>query len=102
MHPEPETHYRLKILPCIFTKFTQLSKDVDLKLMAQKFQLAGGEIRNIAVAAAFMAIEDGECISMKHLLQATKREFMKMGRLLHEEDFIYIRERNKDGRSEDN
>lgn len=85
--PFPETPYRLQIWENIFPKQTPLSKDVDLKLMAQKFQLAGGEIRNIAVAAAFMAVEDGECITMKHLLQATKREFMKMGRLLHEEDF---------------
>ncbi|MEC4818150.1 MAG: ATP-binding protein [Scytonema sp. PMC 1069.18] len=86
--PFPEADYRLQIWQRIFPKQTPLREDVDLKLIAQKFQLAGGSIRNIAVAAAFLAAEEGDCVGMKHLLQATKREFQKMGRLINDEDFI--------------
>jgi SpoVK/Ycf46/Vps4 family AAA+-type ATPase len=85
--PFPEADYRLQIWQKIFPQQTPLGTDVDLKLMAQKFKLAGGNIRNIALAAAFLAAEDGECVAMKYLLQATKREFQKMGRLVNEEDF---------------
>jgi ATP-dependent 26S proteasome regulatory subunit len=86
--PFPEADYRYSIWQRIFPQQTPLEDDVDLKLIAQKFQLAGGSIRNIAVAAAFLAAEEGECVGMKHLLQATKREFQKMGRLINEEDFV--------------
>jgi SpoVK/Ycf46/Vps4 family AAA+-type ATPase len=86
--PLPEADNRLQIWQRIFPKQTPLEEDVDLKLIAQKFQLAGGSIRNIAVAAAFLAAQESQSVGMKHLLQATKREFQKMGRLINEEDFM--------------
>jgi SpoVK/Ycf46/Vps4 family AAA+-type ATPase len=85
--PLPEADHRLQIWQRIFPKQTPLEEDVDLNLIAQKFQLAGGSIRNIAVAAAFLAAEEGHSVGLKHLLQAIKREFQKMGRLVNEEDF---------------
>lgn len=85
--PFPEAEGRLQIWQRIFPQATPLGADVDLQLMAQKFKLVGGNIRNIALAAAFLAAEDGESVAMKHLLMATKREFQKMGRLVNEEDF---------------
>lgn len=89
--PLPEADNRLQIWQRIFPKQTPLEEDVDLKRIAQKFQLAGGSIRNIAVAAAFLAAQEGNSVGMKHLLQATKREFQKMGRLINEEDFMKLR-----------
>jgi SpoVK/Ycf46/Vps4 family AAA+-type ATPase len=88
--PFPEVDYRLQIWQGIFPKQMPLGEDVDLPLMAQQFKLAGGNIRNIALAAAFLAAEDGESVGMKHLLQATKREFQKMGRLVNEDDFLKL------------
>ena len=85
--PFPEAEYRLQIWQKIFPQQTPLAEDLDLKSIAQKFPLAGGSIRNIAVAAAFLAAGESNCVEMKHLLQATKREFQKMGRLINEEDF---------------
>jgi SpoVK/Ycf46/Vps4 family AAA+-type ATPase len=73
--PFPEADARWQIWQRIFPKATPLGADVDLKLMAQKFKLVGGNIRNIALAAAFLAAEDGESVGMKHLFMATKREF---------------------------
>src|SRR2546426_875240 len=53
--------------------------DLDLKFMAGRFELAGGNIRNIALGAAFLAAADGEVVTMGHLLQATRRGDQKMG-----------------------
>jgi hypothetical protein len=55
---------------------------VDLVEMARRFRLAGGNIRNILVSAAFLAAADGGTITMQHLLHGTRREFQKMGRLV--------------------
>jgi SpoVK/Ycf46/Vps4 family AAA+-type ATPase len=85
--PFPEEEHRLQIWRGIWPKEIPLSADVDLKLMAQKFKLAGGHIRNIALTAAFLAAAQNEYVDMKHLLQATKREFQKMGRLINEAEF---------------
>lgn len=88
--PFPEVDYRLQIWQGIFPGQMPLEADVNLQVMAQQFKLAGGNIRNIALAAAYLAAEDGEGVGMKHLLQATKREFQKMGRLVNEDDFLNL------------
>ena len=46
-----------------------------------------GWVKNIALAAAFLAAENGGTISMEHLIKATKREYQKMGKLCTETDF---------------
>ncbi len=55
--------------------------------MAERFELAGGNIRNIALAAAFLAVDDSDEVQMPHLIRATRREYQKMGRLMREADF---------------
>jgi SpoVK/Ycf46/Vps4 family AAA+-type ATPase len=85
--PFPEEEYRLRIWQGIWPQATPLAQEVDLAFMARQFKLAGGNIRNIALAAAFLAAENGQMVGMKHLVQATKREFQKMGRLVSENEF---------------
>ena len=48
--------------------------------LAREFRLAGGNIKNIALAAAFLAAADGQVIRMDHLWHAAHREFGKLGR----------------------
>ncbi|MCB9101747.1 MAG: ATP-binding protein [Anaerolineales bacterium] len=60
---------------------------LDLELMARRFEVAGGNIRNIALAAAFMAADDGQVVNMDHLIRATRREYQKMGKVVTESDF---------------
>lgn len=55
--------------------------------MAQRFEIAGSEKSNIALAAAFLAADDGKAISMNHLIWATRREYQKMGKILTEGEF---------------
>jgi hypothetical protein len=44
--------------------------------------VAGGNIRNIALAAAFLAAEAGDPLGMEHLLQAARGEYAKLERPL--------------------
>lgn len=85
--PFPDSNHRLSIWKGILPKETPIAPDVDFELIAQQFKLAGGNIRNIALAAAFFAAEAGQPVDMNHLLRATKREFQKIGRLVGEEEF---------------
>jgi SpoVK/Ycf46/Vps4 family AAA+-type ATPase len=85
--PFPEEQDRLRIWQGAFPKDAPLSDDVDLAFLARQFKLAGGNIRNIALASAFMAAEDGGAIGMVHLARATRREYQKLGKLVTETDF---------------
>jgi hypothetical protein len=64
-----------------------LDDDVDLDFLARSFDLPGGNIRNIAVAAAFLAAADDRTITMVDLVRATAREYRKLGRLCVEAEF---------------
>ena len=85
--PFPEEPSRLRIWQGIWPCRTPLAKTVDLDLLAKQFKLAGGSIRNIAVAATFLAADEGQEVRPDHLLRATRREFKKMGRLIDEKAF---------------
>ncbi|MGH9069862.1 MAG: ATP-binding protein [Acidimicrobiales bacterium] len=63
------------------------SDDLDLDFAARSFELAGGNIRSIAVTAAYLAAGAGHPVSMSDLMRATYREYRKMGRLIHESEF---------------
>ncbi|MCB8967253.1 MAG: ATP-binding protein [Ardenticatenaceae bacterium] len=80
--PFPETEDRERIWRVNVPAQTPLAADVDFHALAERFRLAGGSIRNIILAAAFLAATDGEALGMTHLLHATRREFQKMGRLI--------------------
>ena len=56
-----------------------------IKRLAQ-LNMSGGNIRNIALNAAFLAAEEGVSVSMKHLLQATRQEAIKTERPLSENE----------------
>lgn len=84
--PFPDEQYRLAIWKGIWPAGAPLGPDVDLELLARQFRLTGGNIRNVALSAAFLASSNGQVIEMKHLFQALRREFGKMGKLLRDEE----------------
>lgn len=84
-YPFPDTEYRLRIWQRHFPPEAPLSKDVDLGLVAARYRLAGGNIRNAALASAYLAAADGGVINMSHIRHAVRREHQKMGRLLVDE-----------------
>jgi len=79
--PFPNETYRKLIWEVIFPCESPIGKDVDLDVLAREIGLAGGSIKNIALAAAFFAAEDGGAIRMRHLVGAARREYQKLGRL---------------------
>ena len=85
--PEPEEEYRRQLWERSLGTAMPRADDLDLRFLAESFQLAGGAIRNIVVAAAYAAAEHGRPLSMAHLIRATQREYLKMGRLCVESEF---------------
>jgi SpoVK/Ycf46/Vps4 family AAA+-type ATPase len=85
--PFPTEQDRRGIWEKVWPQQTPRSPDLDLDLIARRFEVAGGNIRNIALAAAFLAADDGQVIRMTHLMHATRREFQKMGKVTMEREF---------------
>ncbi|HEX4569812.1 MAG TPA: ATP-binding protein, partial [Dongiaceae bacterium] len=79
--PFPDAGQRERIWRTIFPAAVPLSADVDLAFLATRFEIAGGSIRNVALAGAFLAAEDGTPIGMAHLARAMAREMQKLGRM---------------------
>ena len=56
-------------------------EDVDLELLARRFKVTGGVIRNAALGAAFAAADEGAGITMPRVVRALQRELVKLGHL---------------------
>jgi SpoVK/Ycf46/Vps4 family AAA+-type ATPase len=83
--PFPSANDRRRIWHNIWPQHAPC-KGLDLDFMAHRFELTGGNIRNIALTAAFLGAEDGDCVRMKHLIRATWKEFQKMGKVITESE----------------
>jgi SpoVK/Ycf46/Vps4 family AAA+-type ATPase len=88
--PFPDAAQRLQIWKALLPTTAPIAGEVDLDLLARRFKIAGGSIRNVWVAAAYLAAAQGDAITMQHLLHATRRELQKLGRLTDERDFAGI------------
>jgi AAA+ superfamily predicted ATPase len=86
--PFPGEADRLRIWQTLFPANVPRAAEVDLPLLARRFKLAGGSIRNVIVSAAYLAASDGGSVTMEHLLHGTRREMVKMGRLVGEESYL--------------
>lgn len=86
--PFPEEEDRLRIWRTLFPAEVPRAGDLDFDLLARRYKLAGGNIRNIIVGAAYLAAADGGAVTMDHLLHGTRRELQKMGRLVREEELV--------------
>ncbi|MDJ0835188.1 MAG: AAA family ATPase [Acidobacteriota bacterium] len=84
--PFPEAVHRRQIWAKTFGSRVPQADDIDLHFLAERFELAGGAIRNAAVNATFLAAAEGS-LRMAHLIQAVRREYQKMGRLCLKNDF---------------
>lgn len=78
--PFPDEADRLRIWQTHFPAQAPLSEDVDFVLLSRQLQVAGGNIKNIVLNAAFLAAADESNISMSHILHSAKREFEKIGK----------------------
>jgi AAA+ superfamily predicted ATPase len=78
--PFPDEQYRRQIWECVFPREAPVGDDVKFDLLAHEVRLAGGNIKNMALAAAFAAAADQGVIHLSHLVQAAHREHQKLGR----------------------
>jgi ATPase family associated with various cellular activities (AAA) len=80
--PFPDEESRERIWRGIWAPDTPLAEDVDFGVLAHRFELSGAHIRNIALAAAFLAADDGRFVATRHIMCAVRREYQKMGKVL--------------------
>jgi hypothetical protein len=85
--PMPEQDDRLRIWQTNLPHGLPLAADIDLDFLARAFKLSGGNIRNVAVGAAYRAAEAGRPVAMLDLVRETEREYRKLGRLVVESEF---------------
>jgi SpoVK/Ycf46/Vps4 family AAA+-type ATPase len=85
--PFPDQGHRYAIWKQHFPASAPVSGDIDFDFLASRFNVAGGNIKNIVVNAAFLAAANSGVINMKHIVKATRREFEKVGRLCTDADF---------------
>ena len=64
-----------------------LDDEVDHDFCADSFELTGGNIRNIAVSAGYLASTNGRVVTMEHLIKGVHLEYRKLGRLCLESEF---------------
>ncbi|MFK7802791.1 MAG: AAA family ATPase [Anaerolineae bacterium] len=84
--PLPEVEDRIRIWETLFPPEVPRAADLELSLLAERFRFSGGNIRNILVGAAYLAANNGQMVTMEHLMHSTRRELQKMGRLVDEQD----------------
>jgi hypothetical protein len=77
---EPAREERLALWRCHLPAGAPLAADLDLAELAAVYPVAGGLIRNAAVAAGFLAAADGGPIRRTHVVHALRREYEKAGK----------------------
>ncbi|WP_167541901.1 ATP-binding protein [Herbaspirillum rhizosphaerae] len=83
--PFPDETQRRKIWSSVWPGDVRLADDVDQDELARDLKFSGGNIKNVALAAAFLAAADhaddtGGIIKREHIHGAAEREFQKLGR----------------------
>ena len=85
--PFPDERYRDQIWRKVFPKEAPIAQNVDFSFLAERFRIAGGNIKNVAVNSAFMAATAMSDIRMEHIILAIKREHQKMGKLCAKSEY---------------
>lgn len=85
--PFPEKEQRELIWRGIFPEGAPLDSNIDYAFMSDKFILAGGSIKNIALSAAFYAVQDSCSIGMRQIMLGARREYQKLGKIFIKSDF---------------
>jgi hypothetical protein len=84
--PMPDEAHRLKIWQRLLSTEAVGEGALDLPALAKRFETSGGEIKNAALAAAFMAAGEQVPLRTEHLIRGVQREFRKAGRIIRQRD----------------
>ena len=83
--PFPDASQRAEIWQGVFPSQTPVA-GIDWARLTQ-LNVAGGNIRNIAMNAAFLAADAGEPVGMPHLLAAARGEYAKLEKPMSDAEF---------------
>jgi SpoVK/Ycf46/Vps4 family AAA+-type ATPase len=83
--PLPDAAQRLRIWQKVFPP-EALVDGLDYASLS-RLEIAGGNIKNISLNAAFLAASAGLPISMTHIMRAARREYTKIDKLMLESEF---------------
>ncbi|MBQ4347385.1 MAG: ATP-binding protein, partial [Firmicutes bacterium] len=83
--PGPKMRYTL--WEKTFPKEAPTDGLIDFDFLAETFEFTGSNIKNVVIAAAYMAAAENEPISMKHIVSAIKVENAKFGKVLLKHEF---------------
>ena len=79
--PMPQTAERYNLWKQAFSDLSVLEDAIDLEIIAEKYELAGGSIINVVQYASLMALSRNEnIIRLYDLLEGIKKEFRKEGK----------------------
>jgi SpoVK/Ycf46/Vps4 family AAA+-type ATPase len=81
--PFPDEEQRAEIWRRMLPAELPVADDLDFRVLAARFELAGGHIRNIVLRAAYLAASDrAGALGMTHLLRAAEYEYRDHGMLI--------------------
>jgi SpoVK/Ycf46/Vps4 family AAA+-type ATPase len=78
---QPDVKMREQLWRSVFPVQTPLSPELDFAFLARQFEITGGNIRNAALSAAFLAADAAQPVSMEMIITAVARELQKMRKL---------------------
>ena len=82
--PLPNAVQRRRIWERIWPEQTPVSSEIDFARLARTFTLTGGNVKNVALAAAFSAAERNTSVEMTDVIHAIRREYQKLGKNIDE------------------
>jgi SpoVK/Ycf46/Vps4 family AAA+-type ATPase len=83
--PLPDLRSRKMIWQKVFPREASLD-GLEYDILA-RMEISGGNIRNIALNAAFLAASEGMPIGMNHIMSAARREYIKINKMITESEF---------------
>lgn len=84
--PFPDVPTRKRLWEKMLDTGAPVDDNIDIDFLAENFKIAGGNIKNCAVHAAFLAAAEGVPISMKHVVSSVVTEQRKNNIVVVRED----------------
>jgi hypothetical protein len=85
--PLPDEELRRRLWELNLRRGVPTADDIDVGFLAGAFRISGGNIRNVVMAAAYLAATEARALGMTDLVRATRREYQKLGRMCVEAEF---------------
>jgi len=86
--PFPDKSLRKILWQKIFPENAPVDPGIDYGFLSEKMEMTGGSIKNMALAAAYMASAQSEPIEMTHIIKAARREYQKLGKPFIVSEFL--------------